>query len=85
MIDGPKRAYDGEGRGWGEPWTSSGTKTKPRRRDEDRYLTFGLSAADRVLIVSHTDRGLATRIISARVASQSERRGYEDGNYPRAG
>ena len=28
--------------------------------DEDRYLTIGLSAAGRVLIVSHTDRGAAT-------------------------
>lgn len=52
--------------------------------DEDRYLTIGLSAAGRVLIVSHTDRGTATRVISARVASRGEREGYEDGDYPRA-
>jgi uncharacterized DUF497 family protein len=52
--------------------------------DEDRYLTIGLSATGRVLIVSHTDRGAATRIISARVASRGERKGYEDGDYPRA-
>jgi uncharacterized protein len=51
---------------------------------EDRYLTIGLSATGRVLIVSHTDRGAATRIISARVASRGERKGYEDGDYPRA-
>ena len=50
--------------------------------DEDRHLTIGLSAAGRVVIVSHTDRGAATRIISARVASRGERKGYEDGNYP---
>jgi hypothetical protein len=52
--------------------------------DEDRYLTIGLSAAGRGLIVSHTDRGDDTRVISARVASRGERKGYEDGNYPRA-
>lgn len=52
--------------------------------DEDRYLTIGQSAAGRVLIVSHTDRGAATRIISARAASRGERKGYEDGNYPPA-
>ena len=52
--------------------------------DEARYLTIGLSAADRVLIVSHTDRGDATRVISARAASRGERKGYEDGDYPRA-
>ena len=52
--------------------------------DEVRFLTIGLSTAGRVLIVSHTDRGEATRIISARVASRGERKGYEDGDYPRA-
>lgn len=53
--------------------------------DEDRYLTIGLSAAGRVLIVSHTDRDGTTRIISARVASPGERKGYENGDYPHAG
>ena len=52
--------------------------------DEDRYLTIGLSVAGRVVIVSHTDRGTATRIISARVASRGERKGYENGDYPRS-
>lgn len=52
--------------------------------DEDRYLTIGLSAAGRVLIVSHTDRGGDTRVISARAASRGERKGYEDGDYPPA-
>ncbi len=52
--------------------------------EEARQLTIGLSATGRVLIVSHTDRGAATRIISVRVASRGERKGYEDGDYPRA-
>jgi uncharacterized DUF497 family protein len=49
---------------------------------EDRYITMGLSAAGRLLVVSHTDRGEAVRIISAREATRTERRDYEDGNFP---
>ena len=50
--------------------------------DEDRYITMGLSALGRLLIVSHTDRGDKVRLISAREASPRERRDYEDGNFP---
>ena len=50
--------------------------------DEDRYLTIGLSAAGRIILLSHTDRGDAVRIISAREATSAERKGYEDGTYP---
>jgi uncharacterized protein len=50
--------------------------------DEDRYITMGLSATGRLLLVSHTDRGERVRIISARKVSRSERRDYEDGNFP---
>ncbi len=50
--------------------------------DEDRFLTIGLSIDGRALILSHTDRGDRVRIISARVATKSERKGYEDGTYP---
>lgn len=46
--------------------------------DEDRFLTFGHSIAGRLLVVSHTDRANATRIISARVAKRKERRIYEE-------
>jgi hypothetical protein len=50
--------------------------------DEDRYLTIGLSADGRLLIVSHTDPGEVVRIISAREVTPRERRDYEDGNFP---
>lgn len=50
--------------------------------DEDRYVTMGVSADGRVLVVSHTDRGDAVRIISARAATRAERKDYEDGNFP---
>ena len=49
---------------------------------EDRYITMGMSAAGRLLLVSHTDRGEKVRIISARKAGRRERRDYEDGNFP---
>ena len=48
-------------------------------RDEDRFLTFGYSSANRLLVVSHTDRGDRTRIISAREATRQERRQHEEG------
>jgi uncharacterized DUF497 family protein len=41
--------------------------------DEDRYLTFGCSTDGRLLVVSHTDRGVRNRIISARVATRREK------------
>jgi len=50
--------------------------------EEDRFITMGLSANVRTVIVSHTDRGEKIRIISAREASRAERRDYEDGNFP---
>jgi uncharacterized protein len=46
---------------------------------EYRFLTFGLSAGERILVVAHTDRGEAIRLISARAATRSERRAYEEG------
>lgn len=48
-------------------------------QDEERFVTFGMSSAGRPLVVSHTDRGEAIHIISARRATQSERRFYEEG------
>jgi uncharacterized DUF497 family protein len=49
---------------------------------EDRFVTMGMSAEGRLLIVSHTDRGEKIRIISSREASRAERKDYEDGNFP---
>jgi uncharacterized DUF497 family protein len=47
--------------------------------DEDRFLTIGLSSSNHLLIVSHTDRGERTRIISARRGTRRERTIYEAG------
>lgn len=47
--------------------------------EEFRFLTFGQSSTGRILVVAHTDRGEAVRLISARPATRSERRAYEEG------
>jgi len=47
--------------------------------DEERFVTFGISSQGRLLAVSHTDRGDAIRIISARLATNVERQIYEEG------
>lgn len=46
--------------------------------EEDRFITIGVSAKGRMLMVAHTDRGDRIRIISARVLSRSEREAYEN-------
>jgi len=45
---------------------------------EERLITFGMSSQGRLLVVAHTERGEAIRIISARVATQSEKHIYEE-------
>ena len=46
--------------------------------EEARYLTFGMSRLQRLLVVSHTYRPGAMRIISARRVTRPERRIYEE-------
>lgn len=48
--------------------------------DEERFVTIGESSAGRVIVVVHTDRGQALRLISARLATSRERRTYHEGN-----
>jgi hypothetical protein len=47
--------------------------------DENRYLTFGISRLDRLLVVSHTELRGRVRIINARLMTRQERRIYEQG------
>ena len=44
---------------------------------EPRLITIGYSARGRLLIVAHTERGAAVRIISARRATARERERHE--------
>ena len=45
---------------------------------ERRFVTLGMDAADRLLVVSYTWREDRIRIISARRGTRRERRDYED-------
>ena len=47
--------------------------------NEHRFITFGISSAGRLLMVSHSERGDTVRIISARLATRMERKIYEEG------
>ncbi len=44
---------------------------------ERRFITIGYSAYGKLLVVSHTERGRAIRIISARPATRGERNRHE--------
>ena len=46
---------------------------------EQRFLTIGVSSQGRTRVVSHTDRGIKTRIINARPATPHERKDDEEG------
>jgi uncharacterized DUF497 family protein len=45
---------------------------------EARFVTFGVSSEQRLLVVSHADQGETIRVISARKATPPERRIYEE-------
>ena len=45
---------------------------------EERYLTIGLSASNRLLLIAHAERAGKVRLISARKATKNERRFYEE-------
>ena len=47
--------------------------------NEARYLTFGMSSLNRILVVSHTEIPAGIRIISSRKADRTERKIYEQG------
>jgi uncharacterized protein len=44
---------------------------------EQRYITIGYSARERLLVVSHTEQGETIRLISARRATAHERKRHE--------
>jgi uncharacterized DUF497 family protein len=45
--------------------------------DEERFVTLGMDALGRLLVVAYTWKGDEIRLISARKATPSERRQYE--------
>ncbi|MEL6381028.1 MAG: BrnT family toxin [Cyanobacteria bacterium J06626_18] len=50
-----------------------------KRFDEERFVTIGLDAFGRVLVVVYTLRGDEVQVISARKATRQERQQYEEG------
>lgn len=48
----------------------------PDSENEQRFITLGMDALGRILVVVHTWRGESTRLISARKASRSEAEQY---------
>jgi uncharacterized protein len=49
------------------------------RFDEERFVTIGIDAFSRVLVVVYTCRGQEVRLISARKATRPELTQYEEG------
>jgi uncharacterized DUF497 family protein len=47
--------------------------------EEHRYIILGESRQGRLLLVSYTERGGVTRLISSRETTPAERRDYEEG------
>ena len=45
---------------------------------ETRYILIGRSLVSRLLVAIHLERGVRTRLISARLATRRERRVYEE-------
>ncbi|MEI8266013.1 MAG: BrnT family toxin [Betaproteobacteria bacterium] len=52
------------------------TVEDPDAEGEQRFVTLGMDALGRVLVVVHTPRASATRLISARKASKGESEQY---------
>jgi uncharacterized DUF497 family protein len=48
----------------------------PDVEGEQRFITLGMDALGRILVVVHTPRGEKTRIVSARKASRGESEKY---------
>lgn len=49
--------------------------------DERRFITFGFSNKNRLLIIAHTFRDGKIRIITARKPTRRERLVYEEGDF----
>ena len=46
--------------------------------EERRFVTFGMSSSGRLLVVTHMEQYDAIRIITARLATRTERKLYEE-------
>jgi uncharacterized DUF497 family protein len=48
-------------------------------QNENRYIIIGASSMGHILLVSYTERGNITRIISARKVTKQEFKAYQEG------
>jgi uncharacterized protein len=51
----------------------------PTAQGERRFISIGMDSLWRLLVVVYTERGDCLRLISARLATRSEKRNYESG------
>jgi uncharacterized DUF497 family protein len=57
------------------------TIADPDHASEERFVIIGMSLSQRLLVVVHTMRGERIRLISARIATNHEKRVYQEGPY----
>lgn len=58
----------------------AGTISDPKHSTgEARFVTIGMTPAQRLIVVVHTDRDDRIRIISARPATRAEKKKHEEG------
>ena len=55
------------------------TREEEENEDEQRFVSIGTDALNRILVIVYTYRGDHIRLISARRATQRERKTYEEG------
>lgn len=55
------------------------TREEVDEENEQRFVSIGMDALGRVLVVVYTYRGEGIRLISARPATKRERESYEEG------
>jgi uncharacterized protein len=61
---------------FGDPHSVTISDPDHSSKDEDRFVTLGISLRQRILVVVQCERGETIRIISARRATEHERRYY---------
>jgi uncharacterized DUF497 family protein len=57
----------------------SAISVRDEREDEERWITIGMDSLARILVVVYTWRKEQIRLISARLATRTESRQYEEG------
>ena len=60
-----------------DPWSKTALDSD-HSVEEQRFITFGVSARRRLLVVSYTEHDEVIRLISARLPTRGEREIYEE-------